>query len=70
VWRGSRKQSHCSFAMLVGHQPRADAMQKALLAYGKQLFLDEWMNQLERDEDKTQALNEGGAEFDRILSGG
>ncbi len=48
----------------------ADAVQEALLAYGKQLFLDEWMRQLERDEDGAHALNEGAAEFDRILSGG
>lgn len=48
----------------------ADAMQKTLLAYGKQLFIDEWMSQLERGEDKAQALDEAAAEFDRILSGG
>ncbi len=45
-------------------------MQKTLLAYGKQLFIDEWMSQLERGEDKAQALDEAAAEFDRILSGG
>ena len=48
----------------------ASRAKKTLLAYGKQLFLDESMNQLERDGDKAQALNEGGAECGRILSGG
>jgi len=48
----------------------ADAVQEALLAYGKHLFMDEWMSQLESDEDKARALAEGAAEFDRILSDG
>ena len=51
-----------------GSPDEAHAVQKALLAYGKQLFMDEWMNQLERDEDKAQALDEAAAEFDRILT--
>lgn len=48
----------------------ADAVQEALLAYGKELFMDEWMNQLEPDEDEARALDEAAAEFDRILSEG
>ncbi len=47
----------------------ADAVQEALLAYGKRLFMEEWMSELGPDEDKAQALDEGAAEFDRILSG-
>ncbi|MBI2114973.1 MAG: hypothetical protein HYT85_07825 [candidate division NC10 bacterium] len=54
------------------HEPpaEADAVQEALLAYGKQLFMDEWMNQLGPNEDEARALDEGTAEFDRILSDG
>jgi hypothetical protein len=53
-----------------GSPGEADAVQEALLAYGKQLFMDEWMNHLELDEDKAHARDEAAAEFDRILSGG
>lgn len=53
-----------------GSPGEADALEKALLAYGKELFVHEWLNQLERGEDKAQALDEAAAEFDRILSGG
>lgn len=48
----------------------AAAVQEALLAYGKHLFMDEWISQLGPDEDEAQALAEGAAEFDRILSDG
>ena len=51
-----------------GSPTEVDAVQEALLAYGKRLFMDEWISQLEPDEDKLQALEEGAAEFDRILS--
>ena len=53
-----------------GAPAEADAVQEALLAYGKRLFMDEWMNQLAPDADKARALDEASAEFDQILSGG
>ncbi len=47
----------------------ADAMQKTLPAYGKQFFMYEWKNQLGPNEDEARVLDEGAAEFGRILSG-
>ena len=53
-----------------GSPVEAEALQKELLAYGKHLFMDEWMKLLEPGEDEARVLEEGAAEFDRILSRG
>jgi hypothetical protein len=41
----------------------------SLVAYGRELFLAEWMSQASKAEDSATVLAEGGEEFDRILAG-
>jgi hypothetical protein len=41
----------------------------SLVAYGRELFLAEWMSRASKAEDSATVLTEGGEEFDRILAG-
>ena len=45
----------------------ADEVEEELLSFGKQLFMNGWMQDLMPNEDPQQVFDRGSREFDRIM---
>lgn len=50
-----------------GREQEAASVRSALLNYGRRLFLDEWLAQLQEGEDRETVRQEGEDEFERIV---